>query len=321
MLNKMIKKTLLLAGAGALAMVSCKNDSQFDGYTRSENGIHYKFFKQDEKAVKPTEGSGFSIRYTIKKQSNDSLLVSSKDVVQDGSGILRQVMTKSSCKGCIEDGIMLLGKGDSAAFIISADSFFLKTMRGNELPTFIKKGEFLLVNMKMEDVKTKQEMDENNKKQMAEQEAMVNALKEKEQPSIDTYIATNKLNVKLNADSIYFISDSPGSGAVAQNGDSVTVAYTGMFLDGRIFDTSNFEEAQQGGLNKPKENCMPYTLLLGGNRVVAGWEKALRLMKKGSKARIILPSASGYGPTGYGSIPPYTPMVFKLELVNIKKNK
>lgn len=322
MLNKMIKKTLLLAGAGALAMVSCKNDSQFDGYTRAESGLHYKFFNQDENAVKPEEGSGIGIRYTIKKQANDSLLVASKDVVQDGSGILRQILNKSACKGCIEDAIMMLGKGDSAAFIISADSFFLKTMRQNELPPFIKKGEFLLVNMKMEEVKTKKEIEENTKKQMEEQEAMLKKFKDAEQPSIDKYIADNKLNVTLNKDSIYFIQDAPGSGSLAQDGDSLYVEYTGMLLDGRIFDSSRFEDAEKGGIGKPKEYCRPIPILLGNHSVIVGWEKALRMMKKGTKARVILPSAQGYGPGGNGQvIPPYAPLMFSMEIVSIKKNK
>lgn len=320
MLIKM-KKTLLLSAAGALLLTACKNDSLFDGYTKAEgSSLHYKFFNRTEGVPTATIGSGISIRYTIKKQSNDSMLVNSKDVVQDGSGVLRQVLVKSSCVGGIEDAIMMLGKGDSAAFIISADSFFLKTMRQNELPPFIKKGEYLTVNIKMVDLLSPKELEENQKKQKEEQMAMEKKMGEEEQANIAKYVADNKITTQPDENGLYFIEEKAGSGSLAMDGDSLYVEYTGMLLNGRVFDTSRFEDAKE--LGKPQEYCKPIPILLGDHRVIEAWEMTLRKMKKGSKVKVIIPSKLGYGPNPMGDrIPAFSTLVFNMELISIKKNK
>jgi FKBP-type peptidyl-prolyl cis-trans isomerase FkpA len=315
-----MKKTLWLGMASALVLTACKSDSLFEGYTKAESGLHYKMFNRTEDAPTATIGSGIGIRYSIKKQSNDSLLVSSKDIVQDGSGVLRQVLVKPSCKGGIEDAIMMLGKGDSAAFIISADSFFLKTMKRNELPTFIKKGDYLTVNIKMVDLLSPKELEENQKKQQEEQMAIEKKMGEEEQANIAKYVADNKINVQPDANGLYLIQEKAGTGDLAVDGDSLYVEYTGMLLNGKVFDTSRFEDAKE--LGKPQEYCKPIPILLGDHRVIEAWEMTLRQMKKGSKVKVIIPSKLGYGPNAMGDrIPAFSTLVFNMELKTIKKNK
>ena len=85
--------------------------------------------------------------------------------------------------------------------------------------------------------------------------------------------------------------------------DTVVVHYKGTFLDGTVFDSSEGRE--------------PATFPLNG--VIAGWTEALQLMRKGGEARLILPSAMAYGPRGAGQdIPPYTPLVFDVQLLEIR---
>jgi hypothetical protein len=57
----MNKITMLLGSAALLGLVSC-NKSEFDGFTKAENGLHYQFFTQDEAGVKATEGDGVSFK-------------------------------------------------------------------------------------------------------------------------------------------------------------------------------------------------------------------------------------------------------------------
>src|SRR6218665_394247 len=115
-----MKKNLAIAASVAvLALVSCKS-SDFEGYTKADNGLHYKFFNQDESAPKAQEGEGISIRYTLKKHSNDSLIFDSKNSTPDG--VNRLGLGKSMSIGGIEDALKMMAKGDSAAFILSSDS-------------------------------------------------------------------------------------------------------------------------------------------------------------------------------------------------------
>ncbi|MCP9765741.1 hypothetical protein EGI31_22630 [Lacihabitans soyangensis] len=56
-----------------------------------------------------------------------------------------------------------------------------------------------------------------------------------------------------------------------------------------------------------------YRLLFGHSGIYRGISK----LRKGEKARIIFPSSIGYGTNGSGSIPPYTPLIFDIEVLTV----
>src|SRR5688572_595523 len=117
----MNKPLVLTAAVAVLAMASCSN-SQFEGFTKAENGLHYKFFNHDENGVKPKEGDGVAFSFVIKRYAIDSVLVDSKSVTGDGGGVFRYMLPVSSYPGSIEDALAMMSIGDSASFIVSADS-------------------------------------------------------------------------------------------------------------------------------------------------------------------------------------------------------
>lgn len=295
----MNKTALLLGSAVVLGLASC-NKSDFEGYTKAENGLHYKFFSHDEKGVKPSEGDGVAFKYIFKLKSNDSVLVNSAHVSQDGSGITRFVMPKSSFVGSIEDALMMMSVTDSASFIVSADSFFLKTNKMQALPPFVKPHDHIQVDIKLVEVKTKKELEENQK----QQEAEIAKMAEGEKPKMDQYLTDNKIDVKPTASGLIFIETMKGKGKEHPKAtDEVTVHYTGTLLDGTKFDSS---------LDRGEPTKFPL------NQVIPGWTEGIQLMTKGSKARMIIPSALAYGPTGSGPIPPYSTLVFDVELIDFK---
>lgn len=297
-----MKKSLLLgASIAVIALSSCKN-SDFDGYTKAENGLHYKFYVHNENGLKPVVGDGVAFRYVIKKESNDSVLVDSKTVSRDGSGITKFQIPKSSFSGSIEDALMMMAKGDSASFIVSADSFFLKTQRAQSLPPHLKPGDHLIVTIKVADVVTKKEIDELQKKQQAEMEKEMQKKQAEEKPALEKYLADNKITTKPTASGLIYIETKKGSGPNPKPTDSVTVHYKGTFLDGKVFDSSI-------------ERGQPITFPLNG--VIPGWIEGMQLMKKGGKATLIIPSNLAYGQGNQG-IPPYSTLLFEVELIDIK---
>lgn len=298
----MKKNHLFLAAAAMLGLASC-NSSEFEGYTKAENGLHYKFYNHDEKGSKPVEGDGIAFKYVIRIKSTDSVLVDSKMVVQDGSGVFRFMMPKSSFVGSVEDAMMMMAKGDSASFIVSADSFFLKTNRMTELPKFVKPGEHLQVDLKMVDVKTKAELEANQKQQDQEMQKLAAA----EKPAIDKYIADNKITAKPTASGLYYIEEKKGKGPLAKAGDEVTVNYRGTTLGGFEFDSS---------AGHPE----PLRFVIGQGQVIPGWEEAFKLMAKGGKAKFVIPSNLAYGPQALSrEVPAFSTLVFEVELLDIQK--
>jgi FKBP-type peptidyl-prolyl cis-trans isomerase FklB len=94
-----------------------------------------------------------------------------------------------------------------------------------------------------------------------------------------------------------------GTGRQPKATDSVRCHYEGFLIDGTVFDSS----VQRGE---------PATF--GLQQVIAGWTEGLQLMKEGAKYRFFIPYLLGYGPSGAGqSIPPYTTLIFDVELLNV----
>ena len=115
-------------------------------------------------------------------------------------------------------------------------------------------------------------------------------LKEKQQPG-----------VRELADGILVTELKPGTGAKPGAQGSVFVNYVGRLPDGTVFDQST----------------QPQWFRL--NSVIAGWRSALVQMPVGSKWRLAIPSNQAYGADGAGDlIAPYTPLVFEIELLDIK---
>ena len=105
----MNKITMLLSSAIVVGLFSC-NKSEFDGFTKAENGLHYKFFTQDKEGVKAVEGDGISFKviYALKRATGDSVLYDSKLNSEDGSGTVRNILPKSSFAGSLEDAFAMM---------------------------------------------------------------------------------------------------------------------------------------------------------------------------------------------------------------------
>lgn len=94
-----------------------------------------------------------------------------------------------------------------------------------------------------------------------------------------------------------------GDGAIPSRQDRVKVHYTGKLIDGVVFDSS----VTRG---------TPAEFPVSG--VIAGWIEALTLMPVGSKWELVIPHELAYGERGAGgSIPPYSTLIFEVELLGI----
>lgn len=104
-------------------------------------------------------------------------------------------------------------------------------------------------------------------------------------------------------------------GQVAVVRDTLAVDYTGMLLDGTVFDTSIEQVARDNNLFNESRTYEPFRLILGVTGVIPGWNGALSLMKEGEKAVAIIPSAYAYGSQAPGSIPANSVLVFEIDLI------
>jgi len=109
---------------------------------------------------------------------------------------------------------------------------------------------------------------------------------------------------------LMFIDKKVGSGATPKTGQKITVNYTGMLPDGKIFDSN---------VDPSKGHVQPFTTQIGVGQVIRGWDEGFLSMKVGGKRRLIIPSELGYGAQGQGAdIPPNSTLIFDVELLKVE---
>ena len=129
---------------------------------------------------------------------------------------------------------------------------------------------------------------------------------DKEKELINQYVTENNITVTPTVSGLYYIETKKGKGTSPSEGQTCYVHYKGMLLDGTVFDSSI-------------ERGEPFPFPLGQGQVIKGWDEGIAMMKKGGKALFIIPSSIAYGDRGAGDlIPPYTPLLFEVELVNFQ---
>ena len=106
------------------------------------------------------------------------------------------------------------------------------------------------------------------------------------------------------------IDVKPGTGAVPQAGQTVTVNYTGwLFVDGK--KGKKFDSSLDRG--------EPFSFTLGQGQVIKGWDEGLATMHVGGKRTLIIPPDLGYGARGAGGdIPPGATLMFDVDLLGVK---
>ena len=102
-------------------------------------------------------------------------------------------------------------------------------------------------------------------------------------------------------------------------GDTVSVNYVGKTLNKKIFDTSIEQVARDNGIFSAGRKYQPLRYAVGYGFTITGFEFAISMMHPGEKATVIFPSRLGYGTQSSGSIPANSPLIFELDLVQVKK--
>ncbi|MDZ7740896.1 MAG: FKBP-type peptidyl-prolyl cis-trans isomerase [Bacteroidota bacterium] len=254
--------------------------------------MKYMFYEQHD-APKPVIGDIVTLRMTYGKE--DSVLFST-DITKEKDA--RFPLRESQFMGDIYEGISMMSIGDSARFVISADSFFLITANSQQLPPFITPGEMLYFDMKLIDFQSEEAFMEEERKRLA-------GLEKDESEKLQAYVSENDLSGKLTGSGIYFISEEKGKGRELENGAMAELHYSIQTLEGRkLF--SSFDRNR------------PVNVEIGTKFDTEGFMEGVKMMKEGGKAKFIVPSEKAFGQGGRGqNIPPYTTLVYDVEILDV----
>jgi FKBP-type peptidyl-prolyl cis-trans isomerase len=162
----------------------------------------------------------------------------------------------------------------------------------------IPSGSFLRYEVKILDINTKEEY---KAKQAAEQKEQL----KKDTLEIKAYLKKNKIKAHRTTSGLYIQTIKKGSGPKPTKGQTVSVHYTGSFMNGKKFDSS-------------RDRGQPFEFVLGQHMVIEGWDEGIAQLSKGTIANLYIPSSLAYGPNGNSGIPPNSVLIFNVELIDIK---
>jgi FKBP-type peptidyl-prolyl cis-trans isomerase FkpA len=283
MLQPTLTRLALLA-IGAGLIFSC--DKMPGNKKSTDTGLEYEFVEDKDGPVAKV-GDFITLHLTYKTEK-DSILGSTYKM---GKPITSKVMPPSM-KGSFEEALVMMSEGDSANFWVPTDSLF-KGQQPSERPKFLPPGSKLLYCVRVTKVENAASVEANQSK------------------AIEAYISSKGLKAEKTASGLYVSVATPGTGPKAAAGDTISVHYSGKTLsDGKEFDNSY-------------QRNQPFSFPVGQGAVIPGWDEAMQMLAKGTKATLVIPSKLGYGEGGMPGSPigPNAVLVFDVEVMDVKPAK
>ncbi len=275
----------------ALLIFSIKIHSQT--WIKTDGGTVFKYITKNEKGrkIRPNMIMLVDLLGKVQKAGNIA-----EDTVIFNSGTSDKPFYIPTEQPGLQNVFYNLNTGDSIEIKIIADTFYNKVFAAN-LPDFVAKGSIVTLYFHVQEALTKEEIEDRVK---------IQNTKAVKSDSLNVLKYCNKIKgVKKLASGLRYkpLKLNP-TGTLAKKGSMVSVRYKGWLIDGDVFDENETGE--------------PFKLVLGMNQVIKGWEEGLKLMKTGEKYRLIIPWYLAYGTLGNGPIPPFTSIVFDVQLIEIK---
>ncbi len=287
-----MKKIFLLSLILGVLFTSCQQQiktKSYEGYSQSSSGLYYKFYQQNE-GENPQMMEILDVMLSC--SINDTAVI-----IPDNRMILP--MMESLFAGDIYEGLQMMHKGDSASFMVRADSTFI-TLFGSPMPNVFSINDLMRFEIRLNDFYPESEMQAKQIEYMKENYSDETAKAEQE---LSEYLKNNNIKTKETASGLNYVITKEGNGEKPNVGTLIKVHYTGKLLDGTVFDSS---------VNRNE----PFQFVLGIGQVIPGWDEGLQLLSKGSKAVLYIPYYLAYGDRGAGTIPPFSTLVFEVELID-----
>ena len=136
------------------------------------------------------------------------------------------------------------------------------------------------------------------------------AFKEKQLAAMSAFFAELKKNPNVieTPSGLCYEIVKPGSGRFAKPGDTLKIHYTGRLLSGKVFDRTDVGDTYNVKLRIPP-----------GPWPMPGWYEGLQKINQGGEIELYIPPALAFGDEAYSGAPPYSTLIFDIEVAEIEK--
>lgn len=281
------------------AVVSCNNVD----FKKTKGGMPYKLFTKSGGEKLPPESI---LKVHIKRSIGDSILFDTRE------GMAAYIPVNSPAQPYdISELFTTLKVGDSVYTVQMVDSFIKRNPE--QVPPQFKNGDELISTFKVIDAFKTQEaaqadMQNEQTAAMVKDPKFQDQLK-KDDAAIQDYLSKNNISAKKTGLGTYVEIIEAGSGEDIQSGNYVSLNYTGRTFEGKPFD-SNTDPAFN--------HVEPLSMIVDQTAMIKGFHEGVKALKKGSKARIFIPSTLAYGQNPPSTeINPNENLIFELEILEV----
>lgn len=291
--------TLKLIGLFFVAFLLSACSSPYPGYAEKESGLLFKLETIEDGNKRITPNSYLQFKYCFKNYKNEVL---------DESRILMKVNDVYASGGLLEV-LSLVNQKEIASAIFPAGKLREELDGGFKLNN-VPDTSLLFVQVQVDSVYKEDEFHEARKKFIA----WVNKVEtktfdvEKEELLLDAFEKENELSTNISVTGLRYFFIRKGDGPDAGFGNRVALKYSGRFLNGDVFNST---EALDDGVQE---------FYLGDEmQVIKGIEEALLFMREGDVVVLLMPSWLAFGKSGSstGLVPANSPVLYELELKRV----
>jgi len=286
---------LWMAFAALMVFAACGNSAS---YKKTAGGMPYKIYRSSDTQM---VHAGEYIKLWVTQKINDSVTLSADH------GIPVYVFIDNQRKQSYDVSELWtsLHIGDSLVTVQMMDTFIKRAPQN--IPPQFKKGDRVVTLIKVLATFSSDSL------ARADELKTRMAYLETEVKQIEKYLADKHITAEKSPSGAFVQIIKPGEGNVIDSGKWVTMNYTGTSWSGKRFDSNtdtSFHHAQ------------PYSFLSGSQQLIKGFDEAILMLRKGSVAKVYIPSVIGYGPsTDRPGIKAFEHLIFDVEIIDVQDKK
>lgn len=271
--------------------LACNRSAQKQKFTKAKEGYWYQLvaFSNDNDTIFPGHSAWINAVFLTQ---DDSVFYDSENDLKDRFYIRTDTVHSFNF---LKSAVSKFTEGDSLCILIKPKDFFQQQFK-SDVPFFCTSDSVVKINLKIKKTLTSKEY-----------AILLTGIANNEVAEIETFYPSLKEFEQARDPSGFYWVQKPEavSDSSIRPGCQVSLEYEGGFLNGRIIDRS------------PPE----FRIIYGTpDQVLKGLNYVIAKLKKGQTSKIILPSQLAFGENGSsnGSVPPFTPMLYKIKITDIK---
>jgi hypothetical protein len=278
----------------AVCFLMACNKGPLKGYKKITSIFGYQFLSDMDTGTKAGNGV-FMLANAVVMTENDTA-VSEPNM---GGGFIFKVPLRKPFGGSdLMKGFQKLSDGDSAVFIMLADTFFSKGNFNTKMPDNVKSGSYVKLYIQVLELLDSAEYDRWLEEKEIENKIMARQM-------FDSYLEVSGITTPPDNNGIIRVVEKEGRGKSPIFGQLVTINYICLSMSGQEIRNTYMEGN-------------PEVYRLGDTKMVDGLNLALIKMQKGEKSRLIIPYYLGYKEEGAANVPPYTHLIMEVELIDFE---